>query len=297
MAVQTFNPDNVMLSEKLDGTFTPEMTGTVMKDVAENSLVMQLGSYVEMNGKQEAEFNFQTDGVSAYWVDEGEKIQTSKPSFATATMRAKKLGVIVLASREYLHYTWSQYFDAMRSNISSAFYEKFDQAALLGVDNPFAFSVEDSVTTADNVIEGDITYDNVLLLEDLVYDAGHEVEAFISNNRNHSALRKAVDGNGIEIYDRNSRDIDGLTTVRTDLVDKGTLITGDFTDNLRYGVPYNIDFQISTEGQISTITNTDGSPVNLFEQELIAMRATMDVAFMTVNDEAFAKLQPVGAGV
>lgn len=171
MAVQTFNPDNVMLSEKLDGTFTPEMTGTVMKDVAENSLVMQLGSYVEMNGKQEAEFNFQTDGVSAYWVDEGEKIQTSKPSFATATMRAKKLGVIVLASREYLHYTWSQYFDAMRSNISSAFYEKFDQAALLGVDNPFAFSVEDSVTTADNVIEGDITYDNVLLLEDLVYDA------------------------------------------------------------------------------------------------------------------------------
>lgn len=107
MAVQTFDPDNVLLSEKTDGTFTPEMTNVVMKDIAQNSLVMQLGTYVEMNGKQEKKFSFQTDGLSAYWVDEGQKIQTSKPGFAEATMRAKKLGVIVLASREYLTYTWS----------------------------------------------------------------------------------------------------------------------------------------------------------------------------------------------
>ena len=74
MAVQEFNPANVMLSEKQDGTFTPAMTGTLMKDVASNSLVMQLGKYEEMNGKQEKTFQFQTDGVSAYWVDEGQKI-------------------------------------------------------------------------------------------------------------------------------------------------------------------------------------------------------------------------------
>ena len=106
MAIQTFSPDNVLLSEKTAGTFTPEMTNALMKDVAGNSLVMQLGTYEEMNGKQEKKFSIQTDGVSAYWVDEGQKIQTSKPEFAEVTMRAKKLGVIVLASREYLNYTW-----------------------------------------------------------------------------------------------------------------------------------------------------------------------------------------------
>ena len=34
MAIQTFSPDNVLLSEKTAGTFTPEMTNALMKDVA-----------------------------------------------------------------------------------------------------------------------------------------------------------------------------------------------------------------------------------------------------------------------
>ena len=35
----------------------------------------------------------------------------------------------------------------------------------------------------------------------------------------------------------------------------------------------------------------DSTPVNLFEQEFVALRVTMDVAFMIVKDEAFAKLK------
>lgn len=286
---QEFNPDNVLLSEKKDGTFNPKMTNAVMKDVAQNSIIMNLGSYVDMDGKQEVEFQFQTDGISGYWVDEGEKIQTSKPGFATATMRAKKLGVILVSSREHLSYTWSQYFEVMKPQIVEAFYKKFDQAALLNVDNPFAFSVEQSIATTGNTIAGPIGYDAVLDLEDLIYDEGGNVEAFISTNRNHSLLRKATK-DGIEIYDRTAREIDGKPTVITDLIDKGELYTGEFTTNLRYGVPYNITFKISEDGTLSTIKNADGTDVNLFEQELIALRATMDIAFMTVKDEAFAKI-------
>lgn len=291
MAVQVFNPANVMLSEKTDGTFTPEMTGTLMKDVAQNSLVMQLGTYEEMNGKQEKKFQFQTDGVSAYWVDEGQKIQTDKPEFAEATMRAKKLGVIILASREYLTYTWARFFEEMRPQIAEAFYKKFDQAVLLNTDNPFAFSVEEAATTAGNVLEGDITYENILALEDFIYDENGVVSAFISNNRNHSLLRKAVDTEGNAIYDRNTRVIDGITTVNYEDLERGTIYAGDWK-NMRYGTPYNITFKISEDATLSTIKNADGSDVNLYEQELIALRATMDVAFMTVKDEAFAKLQP-----
>ncbi|MBE8862707.1 phage major capsid protein, partial [Enterococcus faecium] len=57
-------------------------------------------------------------------------------------------------------------------------------------------------------------------------------------------------------------------------------------------IPYNISFKISEEAQLSTLTNEDGTPVNLFEQELIALRATMDVGFMIVKDEAFGKISP-----
>ena len=70
MIVQTFNPDKVLVSEKKDGTFTKQMTDIIMKDVAENSLVMQLGQYHEMDGLQEKTVYVQTDGFSAYWLNE-----------------------------------------------------------------------------------------------------------------------------------------------------------------------------------------------------------------------------------
>lgn len=292
MAVQEFNPNNVMLSEKKDGTFTPQMTNAIMADVANNSVVMQLGTYEEMNGQQEKKFQVQTDGVSAYWVDEGKKIQTSKPEFVEVAMRAKKIGVIILSSREYLNYTWEDYFEEVKPDIVEAFYEKIDEAAILGKDNPFKFSVEKSATDASHVVDGALDYANILALEDFIYDANNEVTGFITTPRNHSLLRTGAvnpDNKFETLYDRNSRSIDGLPTVGFKSVDKGTIYAGDWK-NMRYGVPYNITFKISEDGTLSTIKNADGSDVNLFEQELIALRATMDFAFMTVKDDAFAKL-------
>ena len=73
-------------------------------------------------------------------------------------------------------------------------------------------------------------------------------------------------------------------------LEKGTLYAGDF-DYMYYGIPYGMSYKISEEAQLSTLTNEDGTPVNLFEQELVALRVTMDVAFMIVKDNAFAKLE------
>ena len=76
MTVQTFNPENVLVSQKKDGTLHKEFTDIIMKDVAQNSLVMQLGQYQEMDGQQEKTVYVQTDGISAYWVNETEKIKS-----------------------------------------------------------------------------------------------------------------------------------------------------------------------------------------------------------------------------
>lgn len=289
---QEFNPDNVLLQEQTDGTLLGEHNSLILKDVRDQSLVMQLGRYEEMT-EREKQFTFQTDGMSAYWVDEGEKIQTAKPTIATATMRAHKLGVIVVASREYLNYTWSQFFTEIRPQLAEAFRMKLDEAAILGVDNPFANSVEDAVTASGNEVEGEITYDNVLALEDVLFANDVDPNAFISKKQNRTALRNAVGPNGQEIFDRSDNTIDGVFVgdLASDSLEKGTLYGGDF-DNLLYGVPYPISYKISEEGQLSTITNADGSPVNLFEQELIAMRATMDVGIHILKDGAFGKIVP-----
>ena len=100
MTVQTFNPENVLVSQKKDGTLHKEFTDIIMKDVAQNSLVMQLGQYQEMDGQQEKTVYVQTDGISAYWVNETEKIKTDKPEVVPVTLKAHKLGIILVTSRE-----------------------------------------------------------------------------------------------------------------------------------------------------------------------------------------------------
>lgn len=291
MTVQTFNPEKVLVSEKKDGTFTKKMTDIIMKDVAENSVVMQLGQYHEMDGLQEKTVYVQTDGVSAYWVNETEKIKTDKPEVVPVSLKAHKLGIILVASREVLNYTWEKFFEDMKPQIVEAFHTKIDEAGLLGHETPFANSVAKSAKDASQVVVGPINYENLLKLEDKLYEADINPNAFVSKIQNRSALREARDGDKKTIYDKANNTIDGITTVdlKSKQFKKGDLLAGDF-NSLIYGVPYNINFKISEEGQISTMKNQDGTPINLFEQEMVAVRVTMDIAVMVTKANAFAKL-------
>lgn len=289
---QVFNPDHVMMHEHKEGELLNDFNQPILLDILQNSKIMQLGKYEDMNGKSEKEFTYWADKPGAYWVGEGQKIKTTKPSLVSAKMRSHKLGVIVVASREFLNYTYSQFFEAMKPQIAEQFYKKFDEAGLLNVDNPFSQSVEQSVTTASNVVNGPITLKNVLDLEDKLLEHDVEANAFLSKTQNRTALRGVRDENTNEnYYDRSSNTLDGLPVVdlKSDEIKKGDLYAGDF-NKMFYGIPYNMSYKISEDGQLSTVQNEDGSPVNLFEQELIALRVTMDVAFHIADDNAFAKL-------
>lgn len=297
---ETFTPDNVLLRDQMLGKVPGTQTQIIMETVMSNSRIMQLGKYEDMRDAQgrpvtKKDFTFLADGIGAYWVDEGEIIQTSKPTWVPATMTAKKLGVILVVSREFLYYTVSDFFEAIKPEIAKAFYTKFDDAGILGVDNPFAQSVDKSATDASNTVAGPISYESVLGLEDAVLAKGFTPNAFITKTQNATALRGATaTENGVvqSIYDRQTNSIDGLPTVSMlpgSAMPTGTLYTGDF-NHLHYGIPYNITYEVSTSAQLSSIVGSDSKPINLFERELLALRATMDVAFMITKDDAFARL-------
>ena len=290
---QTWDPDNVTVFEHKDGTIPDKYNDLILKDVMEGSKVMQLAKYEEMDSK-EKKFEYFAKGPGAYWVGEGEKIKTSKPQWLTAKMVAKKLGVIVPCSRELLSYKVSDFFEKMKPKIAEAFYKKFDEAVIMNMDNPFPQSLEESIMESGNSISTGLTYDNILALEDILSDGDFDVNAFISTKKNRSTLRnvqKIENGVVVEtLYDRANNTLDGYPVVDLKSLEKGTLYAGDF-DYMYYGIPYGMSYKISEEAQLSTLTNEDGTPVNLFEQELVALRVTMDVAFMIVKDTAFAKLE------
>lgn len=290
---QTFDPDNVTMYEHKDGTIPKKYNELILKEVMNGSQVMKLAKYEEMDEK-EKEFEYFAQGPGGYWVGEGEKIQTSKPQWLKAKMVAKKIGVIVPCSREHLHYKMSDFFEKMKPKIAEAFYLLFDEAAIMNMNNPFPQSVEESALAAGNLISGGITYNNILAMEDALNDEDYDVNAFISTRKNRSTLRnvhKIENGVVVEsLYDRKSNTIDGMPVADLKGMERGNLYAGDF-DYMYYGIPFGMSYKIDESAQLSTLKNADGTPVNLFEQELAALRVTMDVAFMIVKDEAFVKLE------
>lgn len=296
----TFNPDNVMMHEHKEGELLNNFTKPVLREVMETSKIMQLGKYQEMDGT-EKDFVFWADKPGAYWVGEGQKIETSKATWLEAKMRAYKLGVIVPVTKEFLNYTYSDFFEAMKPMIAEAFARKFDEAGILNVgDNPFNKSIEQSVQTAGNVINGEYNEDNLLDLEALVENNDYDPNAFISKRTNRRALSSIVDSVSNErLFEkgkgRNAIDtLDGLPVVNLKSPDykENVIYTGDF-NQLFYGIPQRIEYKIDDSSQLSTIKDGNGEPINLFERDMLALRATMHVAVHIADDKAFAKFEGV----
>ena len=299
----TFNPNNVMLQDSKDGMIPTDQGTLVLKDFLQGSAVMQLAQYEPMT-KPKKEFTYLAEGPGAYWVGEADRIQTSKAQWLTATMETKKLGVILPVSKEFLRYSVSDFFNQMRPAIAEAFYTKFDQAALFGNESPYATgtSVFEKITSSGNTVEEGSTanlYSDLNSLMALVEDGDNDPNGFATVRKYRQKLRGAVDANNQPIFNTVNQGAAnqllglpvGYIDGRSFDYDKAHVLTGDWS-YARYGVLQDIEYKISEDATISTITDGSGEPINLFERDMFALRATMHVGFMTLKEDAFAALVP-----
>lgn len=298
-----FNPNNVLLQDAVSGEIPSEQATLVLKDFMQQAAITKLAKYEPMT-KPEKKFTYLASGPGAYWVDEGERIQTSKATWLQAIMRAKKLGVIIPVSKEFLNFTVKDFFAQMRPAIAEAFAIAFDQAALFGVNSPFGsgLSVFEKAEAAGNKVAlnslGNL-YDELNGVIALVEDADKDVNGFTTTRRFRQKLRGAKDLNGLPIFNDATQ---GATSQALGLpigyVDskswdytKAELLAADW-NYTRYGILQGIEYKISEDATLTTIQDEDGNPINLFERDMFALRATMHVAFMTLSDDAFAALTP-----
>src|SRR5690625_8033248 len=92
-------------------------------------------------------------------------------------------------------------------------------------------------------------------------DAHHDPHEFISKRNNHSAsggIVETIGNNSVPLYDRNANTLDGIpiANLKSNEMKKGELFGGDF-DFARYGIPYNLNYSISEEAQLSSMTGED----------------------------------------
>ncbi|MDA7028460.1 phage major capsid protein [Bacillus sp. CLL-7-23] len=299
----TFNPNNVLMQDAVNGKVPSEQGTLVLKEFMTQSAITKLAKYEEMK-KPEKKFTYLASGPGAYWVGEGEKIQTSKATWLEAKMVSKKLGVIIPVTKEFLRYTITDFFTQMRPAISEAFAIKFDQAALFGIDSPFGagVSVYEKVKASKHTVALDSSgnlYDELNAVVALVEDADKDVDGFTTTRRFRQKLRGTKDGNGLPIFN----DAKGGATQQAlglpiGYVDskswdytKAVMLAADW-NYTRYGIPQGMEYKISEDATLSTVVDEDGKPINLYERDMVALRVTQQVGFMTLTDDAFAALTP-----
>lgn len=303
---QTFSPDNVLLSETLGKEVTSEQITDLFTDaLVQSSKLIQLGQKVEMDGKMVRKGVELGELTDAYFVGEGEKIGTAKVQTKSYVLEARKIAVILPVTEEVLNYTWTDYFESIKDKIVDLFNKKIDGAAFLGLHgNPFGANVLAAAKAASNVVQGDISLDNIYAVEDA---SEKEPNAFVGHrtiNRTLRGIRDDVNG-GQHVFTKPANpnatgELDGLPYAQLQLQSgqtypAGTLLTGNF-NGLVYGIPNgtNLRLKIADQATLSKVQNStpDTGDVHLFEQDMQALRAIFEIAVAIPNNEAFAAIEP-----
>ena len=293
--------DTAFLKDNLTGFVPVEQATEIMKDVARGSSILRL-SKVESMESDTKKIPVMTDGPGAYWVGESARIQTSVATWIFPVMNAKKLAVIIPVTKEKLNDTTINVFAELRPAIAEAFYTAIDAACLFGTNSPFAKNILGVATTAGNTValetngagKLDLDISDVMAL---IEDAGFDVNGFAAHYGIKNSLRKLRDENGAPLFAAGTNQTElynnPIEFVRNGAWDKtkAELIAANWNYSL-VGIRQGIEYEILREATLQSVTMSDGKPLSLSENDMIAIKATMRIGFLPIKDEAFAALVP-----
>lgn len=289
-----------LLKDQLEGFVPVEQAKEIMKDIARGSSILRL-SRVESMTSETKKFPVMTSGPGAYWVGEAERIKTSEATWIFPEMTAKKLAVIVPVTKEKLKDSTINVFSELRPAIAEAFYNAIDAACLFGVGSPFAKNIFKSAVDAENfIVDGTSTLDlDVSDVMALIEDEGLDVNGFAAHYGIKNRLRKLRDSNGNQLFvpgvDQSEFYNQPIEFSRNGAWDKtkADVIAADWTKSI-VGIRDGLEYEILKEATLQGTTGSDGKPLSLAEQDLIAIKATMRIGFLPIKDDAFAILATKG---
>ena len=232
----------------------------------------------------------------AYWVDGDTGLkQTTEQHWANKYLDARELAVIVPIPQAVLDDVDFDIWGEVRPRLVEAFGVKIDAAAIFGTDKPAGWpdSIVEAAVAAGNVVEvgdsgGDIAAD-VNLVMGKVEEDGFDVSGFWARRAMKAAFRGLRDDTGQPIFQPSltagtpgtlyGESILYPTNGAWDAT-QADLIAGD-TSAAILAVRQDISYKILTEAVISDATGK--VILNLAQQDAVAMRAVMRVAFAVAN--------------
>lgn len=297
--------DTDFLMENLSGLVPKPIATEIIKDVTRGSCVLRL-SQVQVLDSDNKTYPMFAGGIGAFWTNETERIKTTTASWTFPEIHVRKLAVIVPVTREKLNDTRIDVFGEISPYIAEAFHRTIDSACLFGTNSPFAASIYSCATAKDMAIQIgtnsrlDLDVSDVMAL---VEAKGLDINGFVADISFKNSLRKLRDANGNQLYVQGTTDKFGTTYdtlyslpvefARSNAWDKAkaVCIGGDWSKAI-VGIREEINYEVLREATLQNVTMSDGKPLSLAENDMIALKCTMRLGFLPVKDEAFAILTP-----
>lgn len=257
-----------------------EVSNEIMQSVQEASAVMRLAERTELPGNGTA-IPIITSDPEASWVGETNKKPVSNPGLDTKIMRGYTIAVIVPFSNQFRRDRRALY-DAIVGRLPKALAKKFDETVFGNAQAPGSdFDTLANVTQqslASDVYGGLVAADTDIALH------GGLLNGFAISPQMRGVLLGATDTTHRPIFnDVSEGDVPKLIGAPTYLT-RGAFVSGspavigiagDWT-KAKYGVVEDVSL---TESDQATLTLGDGTIVNLFEQNMFAVRAEIEVGF------------------
>jgi HK97 family phage major capsid protein len=258
-----------------------DVSNEILQKAQDASAVMKLARQIALPGRGAA-INVITSDPTASWVGETAAKPVSNPGLETKVMRAYKLAVIVPFSNEFRRDVAALY-DALINRLPGALGQKFDNTVFGGTAAPGSdFDTFASVTQHD--IETD-TYAGFVAADGDIATNGGIMNGIVLSPQGKGVVLGATDQDKRPLFINSVAEgaVPMILGARTEL-SKGAYVAGtpnvlgfagDWSQAV-YGTVEGVKIDYSAD---ATLDLGSGNVINLFQQNMFAVRAEIEVGF------------------
>lgn len=267
-------------TNRTDITLPVDVSNEILAKAQENSAVMKLARQIALPGRGAA-IQVITSDPEASWVGETASKPVSNPGLSTKIMRGYKLAVIVPFSNEFRRDAAALY-DALIERLPAALGKKFDDTVFHGSAPGSDFDTFASVTAqslASDVYQGLVAADTDIALH------GGVVNGYVISAQGRGILLGATDDNKRPLFINNVSEgaVPVILGARTELSKAAFKsgspsvvgYAGDWSQAL-YGIVEGVKIDYSSD---ATLVDGENNTINLFQQNMFAVRAEIEVGF------------------
>ena len=267
------------------------ISSEIIQKTQEASAVMRLARQIQLPGNGLTIPVITSDPV-AEWVDETAEKPVSNPGLSTKVLRGYKLAVIEPFSNQFKR-DYGALYDALIARLPGILAAKFDNTVFGGTQAPGSdfdqLSDATGQSLASDVYGGLVAADTDIALH------GGITNGYAISPQMKGILLSALDKNDRPLFINNVSEgaipmILGNPTYLT----KGAFVSGSPStigfvgdwSKAMYGVVEGVDISFSDQ---ATLTLADNSTINLFQRNMFAVRAEIEIGFRA-DTSVFNKL-------